>query len=46
MASDGYCLDTKEEREWWRFGRVMSNTLIQLTPKEGAGIVLGLFLSF
>jgi uncharacterized membrane protein (DUF4010 family) len=46
VPSDGYCFGAKEERESWRFGGVMGNSLIQFVPKEGAEIVLVLFLSF
>jgi uncharacterized membrane protein (DUF4010 family) len=46
MVSDDYCLDTTEERESLLLGGVMNNTLIQLLPKEGAEILLVLFLSF
>ena len=40
------CLDAKEEQESGQHGGVMGNTLIPFIPKEGAEILLVLFLSF
>jgi uncharacterized membrane protein (DUF4010 family) len=46
LSCDGYCLDAKERRQSRQFGGAMGNTLIQSLPKEGAQIILVLFLSF
>src|SRR5579864_1303875 len=46
MERPNYCIDAKEERESRGFTGAMGNDLIQFIPKEGAEIVLVLFLSF